>query len=295
MRRGRRSGTWRHAVAALGASALLLASAAPAIAKPKIKGKPKISGVFQVGATLTATAQWEDGSPTWTWLSCPGAGLPSCSVIAGASGSSYVVAPADEQKRLRVQLVVRGNGDDERPSRVQRHPKIVAGPAAPPAPGPNPQPPPAAPPPPPRRRRHRRRRRQPAAGAPPPAPPPAGSPPSAPAFDFGGTAPTPPPGPTAPARRGERHHDDQPDDASVPRRADPGARDQRRRPPHGRDRPRTKASAHRRAVFARTVSASPVRYRRRLRPPTPIRARPPRRRATRDHRDAPRDTSASEP
>ena len=197
MRRGRRSGTWRHGVAALGASALLLASAAPAIAKPKIKGKPTISGVFQVGATLTATAQWEDGSPTWTWLSCPGNGLPSCSVIAGASGSSYVVAPADEQKRLRVQLVVRGNGDDNDESDQavsNATPKIVAGRRLPPRRAPIHSRHPRR-----HRRRRQRHRRRPRRRA-------RATPPRPPAFDLGNTATAPPPAattPTAPAATGD--------------------------------------------------------------------------------------------
>ena len=72
--------------------------------------KPTISGAAQQGQTLTASPGTWDGTPTITfadqWQACDATG---CSDIAGATGSTYVVASTDVGKTLRV-VVTATNG-----------------------------------------------------------------------------------------------------------------------------------------------------------------------------------------
>ena len=78
--------------------------AAPPSSPPVNTGLPGISGVAQVGQTLTASSgSWSNGptSFAFAWQRCD-AGGGSCGAISGASGSSYVVQSVDAGSTLRV-------------------------------------------------------------------------------------------------------------------------------------------------------------------------------------------------
>jgi hypothetical protein len=74
-------------------------------ADPANTALPTVSGVATDGETLTAGAGAWTGSPTPTvtreWLRCSGLDIASCAGT-GASGTSYVLAPADVGSRMRV-------------------------------------------------------------------------------------------------------------------------------------------------------------------------------------------------
>jgi hypothetical protein len=82
-------------------------------AGPANTALPTVSGVANDGETLTAGAGTWTGSPTPTvtreWLRCSGADLASCAGT-GASGTSYVLAPADVGSRLRVRETAQNSG-----------------------------------------------------------------------------------------------------------------------------------------------------------------------------------------
>lgn len=106
---------WTLAAAALASLATVLAlpggGGAVTQARPGNTAEPRISGSATVGSTLTASqGQWT-GSPTsfaYQWVRCPRDGGRSdgsnCAAIGGASTSSYVVATADVDFRLRVRV-----------------------------------------------------------------------------------------------------------------------------------------------------------------------------------------------
>ena len=146
--------------------ATLLVAATPdrAQAAPKIIERPSITGDFTVGGSMTATARWTGGSPTWTWLRCAGERLGDCSPIAGEQAPTYRAVTQDEGSRLRVRLTVReddGVGGKKAEAVSEPAPQIAAaplppveppgtGPTSAPAPSPAPGPAPgspAAPPP----------------------------------------------------------------------------------------------------------------------------------------------------
>jgi hypothetical protein len=83
-----------------------------AVAAPVSTRAPAISGTARVGATLTRdTGAWS-GTPTsftTAWQRCTAAGT-DCVSIAGATGGSYVVQPADAGSTLRVAVVARNAG-----------------------------------------------------------------------------------------------------------------------------------------------------------------------------------------
>jgi hypothetical protein len=124
------------AVVALGAAA----TAASAPGDPTITQDPRIAGEFRVGETLTASATWTDGSPTWNWLRCPGGGLDKCAEIVGQSDATYAATAQDEGNRLRVRLTVSG-GAAQVTAVSKPTPRIAAaGPAPRPQPTPTPTP-----------------------------------------------------------------------------------------------------------------------------------------------------------
>ena len=250
MRRGRRPGTWRHGVAALGASALLLASAAPANADPEIEGKPtdkrRVPGRRGADGHRAMGGRLADVDV---------AELPGrrASELLGHRGRQRQLVRRCARRRTKAPASPTGRPRQRRRQRRERPGRV---------------------------RRHAEDRR--GAGGSPRAEPRStaatlGATAAAGSATAAGRATAPGPAPQATgvrpwehgdgatARRHDAHrpgrdrrHGDEPDDASVPRRADSGARDQRRRTGHGLDRPRTKAGAYRRAVFARRVSAAPV-------------------------------------
>ena len=73
---------------------------------------PAISGTTEDGQTLTATNGTWTGTPTITyarqWQRCDSAGA-NCSNIAGATGTTYVLTPADVDGTIRV-VVTATNG-----------------------------------------------------------------------------------------------------------------------------------------------------------------------------------------
>jgi hypothetical protein len=73
---------------------------------------PQVGGHPMQGATLTAQpGTWSNGpvSFAYQWQRCDAAGL-GCVAIAGASATSYTVAPADDYVRLRVLVSATGPG-----------------------------------------------------------------------------------------------------------------------------------------------------------------------------------------
>jgi hypothetical protein len=106
---------WTLAAATLASLATLLAlpsgGSALTQAAPNNTAEPRITGSTTVGSTLTASQGNWTGSPTsfaYQWVRCPrDGGLPTganCAAIGGASTSSYVVASADVDHRLRVRV-----------------------------------------------------------------------------------------------------------------------------------------------------------------------------------------------
>jgi hypothetical protein len=79
---------------------------------PLNTAEPAISGTARFGSTLTAsTGSWSGATPmtfTFQWRRCDASGGASdgsnCPVIAGATGSTYVIASADVGQRLRVRV-----------------------------------------------------------------------------------------------------------------------------------------------------------------------------------------------
>jgi hypothetical protein len=74
--------------------------------------RPVVSGGVQVGDTLTTSNGTWTGSPVsyaYAWLRCDSAGA-SCSVIAGATGSSYVLTVADVGARIRSRVTATNGG-----------------------------------------------------------------------------------------------------------------------------------------------------------------------------------------
>ncbi len=115
---------WTLVAAALASLATVLAlpsgGAAVVQVRPENTAEPRISGSATVGSTLTASQGSWSGDPTsyaYQWVRCPAnGGNPSgsnCAVIGGASTSSYIVADADVNRRLRVRVTA-ANADGQR-------------------------------------------------------------------------------------------------------------------------------------------------------------------------------------
>ena len=93
------------------------AARAEAQAMPSNTVPPTVSGTPAVGQTLTANAGTWTGTPTsfsYRWWRCSG----SCTVISGATGSSYAVAAGDAGSRLMVGVVA-SNGDGPSPEAIR--------------------------------------------------------------------------------------------------------------------------------------------------------------------------------
>ena len=106
---------WTLLAAALASLATVLAlpsgGAAVTQERPDSTAEPRISGTATVGSTLTATQGSWQNAPTsfaYQWVRCPrSGGLPTgadCAAIGGATTTSYVVATADVDRRLRVRV-----------------------------------------------------------------------------------------------------------------------------------------------------------------------------------------------
>lgn len=74
---------------------------------PTILSPPALSGIPQLGETLSATEGTWTGAPTsfaFQWYSCDAA-VTSCAAIGGATGRDYAVAAADVGRRLNATVV----------------------------------------------------------------------------------------------------------------------------------------------------------------------------------------------
>jgi hypothetical protein len=80
---------------------------------PSNTAPPTTSGTTTVGATLTATNGSWTGSPaptfTYQWKRCDSGGA-NCSLIVGATASTYLLAAADQGARLRVTVTATNTG-----------------------------------------------------------------------------------------------------------------------------------------------------------------------------------------
>ena len=81
--------------------------------KPFLLARPVVSGTLTVGETLSAsTGTWEN-LPTgyaYTWKRCIDGAYASCSVIAGATGATYTLVPADDTRYMRVSVTATNSG-----------------------------------------------------------------------------------------------------------------------------------------------------------------------------------------
>lgn len=79
--------------------------------RPRSTGAPVVSGIPEVGQTLTATRGTWRGDPTsfaFQWQRCDALGL-SCVPIPGATEERYLVAEADIGSRIRVAVTARNS------------------------------------------------------------------------------------------------------------------------------------------------------------------------------------------
>jgi GH25 family lysozyme M1 (1,4-beta-N-acetylmuramidase) len=86
-----------------------------ASAKPAVLTAPAVTGTSQVGQTLTAAVGTWSGSPTsfaFQWRRCDAAGA-GCVAIAGATASSYTLAPGDIGTTLSLVVTATGNGGSQ--------------------------------------------------------------------------------------------------------------------------------------------------------------------------------------
>jgi hypothetical protein len=87
----------------------IMAARARAELVPRNTGAPVITGIAEVGQTLTAARGTWRGSPTtfaYQWQRCDAMGL-SCVAIPGAAGDRYVVDRADVGSRIRIAVTAR--------------------------------------------------------------------------------------------------------------------------------------------------------------------------------------------
>jgi hypothetical protein len=118
----------------LAASLGTFAGWAPAVSNvaPSNATPPAITGTAQQGQTLTAsTGQWSGDQPityAFQWLRCDAEGN-NCITIAGSTGQTYSIAPADVGRRLRVQVAA--TNADGSSSANSEPTAVVSGAAAP--------------------------------------------------------------------------------------------------------------------------------------------------------------------
>ena len=96
---------------------------------------PTISGTARDGETLSATTgTWTGSGPityTHQWRRCDSGG-GACADIPGATGTTYVLAPADVDKRLRVRVTAENSAgpasaESDPSGQVARRPPAIAG------------------------------------------------------------------------------------------------------------------------------------------------------------------------
>ena len=107
-RRGLRCASLLVVLLALGGDA---AAQTTAPEPPVIKQAPQITGVPTVGSTLTASSgMWRPSraTPAYQWRRCTDEA--TCTDIAFAAGTTYVVAPKDVGRALQVRLIVTLDG-----------------------------------------------------------------------------------------------------------------------------------------------------------------------------------------
>jgi hypothetical protein len=128
------------------AAVLWLPAAARADTPPAFTSTPPVAvqGSAVVGSTLTAVATWNPGDPaavvTYAWGRCP-ANSNICPAIAGATGNTYVVTPADAGSRLAARIDLANTATVTQPvyENSAATPVVVA--PSPPPPPPQPAPP----------------------------------------------------------------------------------------------------------------------------------------------------------
>src|SRR2546423_14037280 len=95
------------AAARAAASAVGTAGASTAASPPTVLSLPSVTGVAEVGRTLTAAnGSWGGTQPltySYQWRRC-GRGGASCVNLAGATSQTYVLVSADLSHRMRVRV-----------------------------------------------------------------------------------------------------------------------------------------------------------------------------------------------
>lgn len=89
-------------------------------AAPKATKLPTVVGVAQAGQTLTGASGTWTGAPksyAYQWRRCPAAGT-TCTVIAGASSSAYLITPGDIGSKLSLVVTATGTGGSSSASSV---------------------------------------------------------------------------------------------------------------------------------------------------------------------------------
>ena len=95
-------------------------SGATPSAAPKATKLPTIAGLPQAGQTLTGASGTWSGAPrtyAYQWRRCPAVGT-SCTVIAGASTSNYLLTPGDIGSKLSLVVTATGTGGSSSASSV---------------------------------------------------------------------------------------------------------------------------------------------------------------------------------
>ena len=123
------------------ASAVGIAGASTAASPPTVLSLPSVTGVAEVGRTLTAAnGSWGGTQPltySYQWRRC-GRGGASCVNLAGATAQTYVLVSADLSHRMRVRVTAANSAGSSsavsRPSAVVRRP-ASSPPPPPPGPG----------------------------------------------------------------------------------------------------------------------------------------------------------------
>jgi hypothetical protein len=129
--------------AALGAAAMAvvsavgIAGASTAADPPTVRSLPAVTGVAEVGRTLTAAnGTWGGTEPlvfTYQWRRCGRAGS-NCATIPRATTQTYVLVAADRGHRMRVRVTAANSAGSR--SAVSPPSAIVRAPATSPPPGP---------------------------------------------------------------------------------------------------------------------------------------------------------------
>jgi hypothetical protein len=122
------------------ASAVGIAGATTAANPPTVQSLPAVTGVAEVGQTLTAAnGTWGGTQPftfAYQWRRC-GRGGSSCINIAGATKQTYVLVSVDRGHRMRVRVTATNSaGSSSAVSRPSAIVRAAASSPPPPPPGP---------------------------------------------------------------------------------------------------------------------------------------------------------------